>query len=262
MSKHEYHFHELSLNQAWKELKRLEDIEIVHAGLTGSRGCGIGGPDSDHDIRFIYVRPLTHYVYARHREQAVRGHIGKDYDLQGLDLNRALKLVVESNQTAFEMLYGPQMPSSEFAQGAFLDQLHHIFEICYRPEVFTLTAMKSANSYFDGEFSRSEETPEAKVKRLMHSIRLSSQALYATTTGKVPPAIVSDLMEWLGDVDFEISMSAWKMDPRLSLKYLKLWSRIRERYQDVENHRIQAPRQHHYGEVTKLVESIFSKCFK
>lgn len=263
MSKHEYQFDShLTTHDVWKELKRLEEIEIIHAGLCGSRGCGLASDDSDYDIRFIYARPLTHYVYARHRENAIRAQLGGTHDFQGLDLNRALKLVVESNQTAFEMLYGPRWESPEIAKGSFLPKLQGIFELCYRPEVFALTAMKSANSYFDGEFNDVKEDQNSKIKRLLHSIRLSTQALYTRSTGQVPPVMIGDLMAWLGDVSFEVSRDAWTQDVKLSLQYLKLWTRIRERYEDVEGHRIPAPHKHHHGEVTELVEEIFSVCFK
>ncbi len=40
-----------------KEIEEKENVRIIHAVESGSRAWGFASPDSDYDVRFIYVRP-------------------------------------------------------------------------------------------------------------------------------------------------------------------------------------------------------------
>lgn len=45
-----------------KEIEEKEQVKILHAIESGSRAWGFASPDSDYDVRFIYVRPVEHYL--------------------------------------------------------------------------------------------------------------------------------------------------------------------------------------------------------
>lgn len=44
------------------EVERQENCRILLAVESGSRAWGFASPDSDYDVRFIYVRPKESYL--------------------------------------------------------------------------------------------------------------------------------------------------------------------------------------------------------
>ena len=44
------------------EIEHSEKCRILLAVESGSRAWGFPSPDSDYDVRFIYVRPIEHYL--------------------------------------------------------------------------------------------------------------------------------------------------------------------------------------------------------
>lgn len=44
------------------EIENRENVKILLAVESGSRAWGFASPDSDYDVRFIYVRPKEDYL--------------------------------------------------------------------------------------------------------------------------------------------------------------------------------------------------------
>ena len=44
------------------EIEKKESVRILLAVESGSRAWGFASPDSDYDVRFIYVRPKAEYL--------------------------------------------------------------------------------------------------------------------------------------------------------------------------------------------------------
>ena len=45
-----------------KEIEEKENVRILHCAESGSRAWGFASPDSDYDVRFIYVKPRDFYL--------------------------------------------------------------------------------------------------------------------------------------------------------------------------------------------------------
>ena len=74
---------------------------------SGSRAWGFASPDSDDDVRFIYVRPKVEYLRLDTVRDVIEVPINKVLDINGWDLQKALRLLYKSNPTLFEWFSSP-----------------------------------------------------------------------------------------------------------------------------------------------------------
>ena len=58
-----------------KKIEKTENIKIIHAIESGSRAWGFPSPDSDYDVRFIYIRPKEFYL--KRQEMLSNGNLTK-----------------------------------------------------------------------------------------------------------------------------------------------------------------------------------------
>ena len=50
------------IEEKLREIERNEKVRIIRAVESGSRAWGFASPDSDYDVRFIYVRQQADYL--------------------------------------------------------------------------------------------------------------------------------------------------------------------------------------------------------
>lgn len=82
-------------------------ISILYSCESGSRGWQFPSPDSDYDVRFIYIRPVESYLSVKETEDHIALPINDELDVYGWDLRKILKLMRKSNVTGFEWLQSP-----------------------------------------------------------------------------------------------------------------------------------------------------------
>lgn len=88
-------------------LERAHDVTVLYACESGSRGWGFASPDSDYDVRFIYVHRLPWYLSVKPGRDVIEQPINGDLDINGWDLRKTLQLLRESNPTLLEWLRSP-----------------------------------------------------------------------------------------------------------------------------------------------------------
>ena len=89
--------------------EREHGVRIVLAVESGSRAWGFHSPNSDYDIRFIYMREPAwyHAVDLEERRDVIEYPIVDDIDLNGWDLRKALRLFWKSNPAFVEWIQSP-----------------------------------------------------------------------------------------------------------------------------------------------------------
>ena len=71
------------INRELERIEKEENIKILFAVESGSRAWGFESKDSDFDVRFVYIRPLSWYLSVSKRKDTLEFMINKDLDLAG-----------------------------------------------------------------------------------------------------------------------------------------------------------------------------------
>lgn len=83
------------------------DVQILLAIESGSRAWGFPSPDSDYDVRFIYVRKRDSYLSLKKSRDVIEQPIEDEIDLNGWDISKALALLLKSNAVVNEWMESP-----------------------------------------------------------------------------------------------------------------------------------------------------------
>ena len=95
------------IEQKLAEIEQAEQVTVLHAVESGSRAWGFASPDSDYDVRFIYVRRRDDYLRLERTDDVIEWQLDDTLDINGWDLKKALQLLHKSNPTLFEWNSSP-----------------------------------------------------------------------------------------------------------------------------------------------------------
>ena len=90
-----------------QEIEERENIKILHCVESGSRAWGFASPDSDYDVRFIYVRPKEFYLRLDKTRDVIEWQLDDTLDINGWDIDKTLTLLHTSNPSLFEWNSSP-----------------------------------------------------------------------------------------------------------------------------------------------------------
>lgn len=136
-------------------LRRIEDeagCKIIYAVESGSRAWGFDSPDSDWDVRFIYVQPSNWYLSIIDHRDVIERMLPNDLDVSGWELRKALRLMRKSNPPFFEWLRSPIVYQE---RAEIMDALRQLAELSYSPERcyyhYRSMARGNVRNYFDSD---------------------------------------------------------------------------------------------------------------
>lgn len=88
-------------------VERNERVRLLFAVESGSRAWGFPSPDSDYDVRFVYVHEPEWYLSIDDRRDVIELPIDGDLDINGWDFRKALKLLLKPNPVLLEWIRSP-----------------------------------------------------------------------------------------------------------------------------------------------------------
>jgi len=96
-----------SIDAALEHVERDHGVAIGLAVESGSRAWGFPSPDSDYDCRFVYIRPLDHYLTPWPPRDVIELPLVDELDVNGWDLAKSLQLLMKGNAVIIEWLTSP-----------------------------------------------------------------------------------------------------------------------------------------------------------
>ena len=97
------------IQEALRKIEKQEGVRILYAVESGSRAWGFASPDSDYDVRFIYVRPAGDYLRLDEIRDVIEWQMDEVLDINGWDLRKALRQFARGNATLFEWSGSPEI---------------------------------------------------------------------------------------------------------------------------------------------------------
>lgn len=95
------------IHQLLERIEKDHGIRIVYACESGSRAWGFASPDSDYDIRFIFVRQADSYLSVQEGLESIDLPLEGELDAGGWDVRKAVRLLGKSNGALVEWLHSP-----------------------------------------------------------------------------------------------------------------------------------------------------------
>lgn len=104
------------VRDALRFIEAERDLKVLFAVESGSRAWGFHSPDSDYDVRFVYVRPVEWYLTIGNRRDVFDAFkavsAGTEFDdplldIVGWDISKTLHLLRKSNPQLHEWLNSP-----------------------------------------------------------------------------------------------------------------------------------------------------------
>ena len=108
-------------------IEEKENLTILLAVESGSRAWGFASPDSDYDVRFIYIRPQEFYLKLEKRKDVCEWALDETLDINGWDFDKTLRLLRSSNPTLFEWMSSPIVYRKHPAFDSLMVNVHEYF---------------------------------------------------------------------------------------------------------------------------------------
>ena len=141
------------------ELERQQDFKVLFAAESGSRAWGFASPDSDYDVRMIYVKPEAWYWSLDAR----------------WELRKTLRLFAGCNPSLNEWLGSPII---YYADPKFADEMRSLIPVYFNPvrtvhHYLALSAKALEDRQQDGTIA---------VKKLFYALRGLLAAMWTAET--------------------------------------------------------------------------------
>ena len=170
-----------------KEIEQKKKIKILYACETGSRAWGFPSPDSDYDIRFIYMHERDWYLSLSQRKDTIE-HMDGDLDITGWDLRKSLILLKKSNATLIERF---QSPIEYFSEEGFKRQFKSLIEAYYSPTAVFFHHYALAQKFWE----ELKDKEEVKLKSYFYLIRSLLSCNWIVKDRTVLPMDIEGLMK-------------------------------------------------------------------
>ncbi len=170
-----------------EEIEKRENVKVLYAVESGSRAWGVESPDSDYDVRFVYVKPREEYLRVREQKDVIEWQLDEVLDINGWDLKKTLAQFHKGNATLFEWANSPVVYKTT-------DEWKEIYENCKR-----FFSVKVALYHYYGTanstYKQHLQGDMVKYKKYIYALRPLLACKYIEENDKIPPVRFEDLLK-------------------------------------------------------------------
>ncbi|WP_298952235.1 nucleotidyltransferase domain-containing protein [uncultured Nonlabens sp.] len=175
-------------------LERIEaerNIKILLACETGSRAWGFPSPDSDFDIRIIYVHTKDWYLSLNEKKDSIELMFeNNDIDITGWDLRKSLRLLQKSNPPLLERIQSPIIYKCD---KTFVADINKIAYSQYS-RIATIHHYLSMAKKFLEELKQHDEF---KLKKFFYALRSATACKWILEKEELPPIVFQEMIQGL-----------------------------------------------------------------
>ena len=181
------------INEKLDEIEKKEGVRILHAVESGSRAWGFASPDSDYDVRFVYVRSKEDYLRLDEPKDFIEWQLDEVLDINGWDLKKALKQFAKGNATLFEWSGSPVVYRTTEEWAKVKEVSKQYFSEKTAVYHYYGTANSTLQEYLQGE--------NVRYKKYFYALRPLLAAQYIESFHEAPPVLFDDLLKMEIDAD-------------------------------------------------------------
>lgn len=172
---------------------------MLHVVESGSRAWGFASPDSDYDVRFIYVRKNDFYLSLRETKDFIDWELNDVLDINGWDLKKVLQHFHKSNATLYEWSNSPVVYYTT-------DEWKHIYD-CVADKYF---ACKSAMNHYYGTANKDYHEylceDMVKYKKYFYALRPILACKWIEKKKCPPPVLFDELFNTVLEEEIKIAV--------------------------------------------------------
>lgn len=175
--------------QRIKEIVQQYDVRVLLAVESGSRAWGFASPDSDYDVRFIYVHRRDWYLSLQEGRDVIEElDPAGTLDVCGWDLKKALTLMGRCNCAFVEWLGSPII---YYRDDEFFREIDGMKDRYFRK-------VSAVNHYYHMAMNHDKRYLEKRgceLKRFMYHIRGLLASKWAVEKETYPPVPFRELLD-------------------------------------------------------------------
>ncbi len=168
------------------EIEQREQVRIIWAVEAGSRAWGFPSPNSDYDVRFIYIRDKREYLRLEEIRDSMDAQQDDLLDIEGWDLRRVLRMVYRSTPEVHEWFASPTIYRSTPEAEEMKKLLPEYFSVKKCARNYLHVASLDFRTYFRDD--------EVWLIKYFYLLRQMLQAKWLLEEKSIPPMLFEELV--------------------------------------------------------------------
>ena len=168
-------------------IERQHGVTIPYACESGSRAWGFASPDSDYDIRFIFVRAERSYLSVLDSTESIDLPLEGELDAGGWDVRKAARLLGKSNGALVEWLHSPVVYRCEPG-----------FRECWQSTARAVFSPRASRDHYHGLAKQMVlgklDAGQVRAKDYLYALRAILCARWIAAGNGIPPVAFAELV--------------------------------------------------------------------